>query len=90
MRLTKVSAFFPRVSFIRHLEQNIASGHQHSRNVNISIYVLRIFSGGQAKTGREKMTAYLEETSSKNTVQHGDNIFVTFSLSLIDCSYIYF
>jgi len=90
MRLTKVSAFFSRVSFIRHLEQNIASGHQHSRNVNTSIYVFRILSGGSAKTGKERVTAYLEETSSKITVQHGDNIFATFSWSLIDCSYIYF
>jgi len=81
---------FFSISFIRHFEQNIASGHLHSRNVNTSIYVFRIFSGGPSKTGRERMTTYLEETSSKITVQNGDNIFATFSWSLIDCSYTHF
>ena len=79
MRLTKASAFFSRVSFIRHLEQNATSGHQHSRNVNTSIYVFRIFSGGPAKRGKEGMTASLGETSSNITVLQGDNIFATFS-----------
>jgi hypothetical protein len=76
--------------FIIHLKQTIASGHQYSRNVNISICVFRIFSGGLVKRGRERITASLEETSSKITVLHADNIFVVFSWKLIDCLYIYF
>jgi len=64
---------------MEHLEQDITSFHQHSRNVNTSIYMFRIFSGGPAERGRERMTASLEEISSKITVLPGDNIFATFS-----------
>jgi hypothetical protein len=54
-----------------------------------SIYVFRIFSGGPAQRGRERVTAYWEESSSKITVLRGDITFAMFSWKLIDCSYIY-